>query len=149
MVSRQPVDVADAATYPELVSRPLDAAGRLILHPREVLLARTHERIGLSGALSGLIDGTSDLARLGVAVVLAHQVSPGWGYPHGAALTLEITSHLAHDVLLRPGMRIANLLILRGGRARRCYGDMPAHHPTEGWSVASRLSAAEAARDTP
>ncbi len=147
LVSRRPVDVDDAATYPELVPRPLDDAGRLVLHPGEVLLARTRERVGLSGTLSGLLDGTSDLARLGITVVLAHQVSPGWGMPHGAALTLEIASRLAHDVLLRPGMRIANLLVMRGGVANRSYGDMPAHHPTEGWSVASRLSAAEAARD--
>ena len=64
-------------------------------------------------------------------------------------LTLEIAFRLAHDVLLRPGMRIVNLLVLRGAPADRSYGDMPAHHPTEGWSVASRLSAAEVTRRTP
>lgn len=149
LVSRQTVDVADADTYPELVSRSPDPSGRLVLHPGEVLLARTRERIGLADQLCGLLDGTSDLARLGVTVVLAHQVSPGWGMPHGAPLTLEIASHLAHDVLLRPGMRIANLLVLRGGQAQRSYGDMPAHHPAEGWSIASRLSTAEALRRGP
>jgi dCTP deaminase len=149
LVSRQPVDIDDAATYPELVPRPLDARRRLVLRPGEVLLVRTHERVGLSTRLSGLLDGTSDLARLGITVVLAHQVSPGWGWPDGAVLTLEIASRLAHDVLLRPGMRIANLLVFRGASADRSYGDMPAHHPTEGWSVASRLSAAEVTRRTP
>lgn len=149
LVSRQTVDVADADTYPELVSRSLDPNGRLVLHPGEVLLTRTRERVGLAGQLCGLLDGTSDLARLGVTVVLAHQVSPGWGMPDGAPLTLEIASHLAHDVLLRPGMRIANLLVLRGAHAQRSYGDMPAHHPTEGWSIASRLSTAEALRRGP
>jgi dCTP deaminase len=149
LVSRQPVDVVDVTTYPELVPRPLDACGRLVLHPHELVLARTQERVGLSLRLSGLLDGTSDLARLGITVVLAHQVSPGWGYPRGAALTLEIASHLAHDVLLRPGMRIANLLVIRGGRAGRSYGDMPGHHPTGGWSIASRLGVAEAARGEP
>ena len=149
LVSRQPVDIDDATTYPQLIERPLDAKGRLVVRPGEVLLARTQERIGLSSRHSGLLDGTSDLARIGVTVVLAHQVSPGWGWPDGAALTLEIASRLAHDVLLRPGMRIANLLVLRGVSADRSYGEMPAHHPTEGWSVASRLSAAEATRRTP
>jgi dCTP deaminase len=148
LVSRQPVDIDDDATYPDLVPRPLDARGRLVLRPNEVLLVRTHERVGLSSCLSGLLDGTSDLARLGITVVLAHQVSPGWGWPGGAVLTLEIASRLAHDVLLRPGMRIANLLVFHGAAADRSYGDMPAHHPTEGWSVASRLSAAEVTRRT-
>lgn len=146
LVSRQAVDAADPTTYPDLVPRALDAQGRLVLRPGEVLLAPTRERVALSPRLAGLLDGTSDLARLGVTVVLAHQVSPGWGLPHGAPLTLEITSRLVHDVLLRPGMRVANLLVLRGGAARRPYGDMPAHHSTQGWSVASRLAASEAAR---
>lgn len=149
LVSRQPVDVVDATTYPDLVPRPLDGSGRLVLGPGEVLLARSHERVALSERLSGLLDGTSDCARLGLAVVLAHQVSPGWGRPHGAPLTLEITSRLAHEVALRPGMRIANLLVLRGARARRPYTAMPAHHPPGGWSVASRLGDAEAARRSP
>lgn len=113
LVSRQPVDIDDDSTYPQLVERSLDELGRLVVRPGEVLLVRTHERVGLSGRHSGLLDGTSDLARIGVTVVLAHQVSPGWGWPNGAALTLEIASRLAHDVLLRPGMRIANLLVLR------------------------------------
>lgn len=71
---------------------------------------------------------------------------PGYGMPDGAPLTLEIVSRLQHDIHLRPGVRIANLMLLRGRRALRSYRDMAAHHPTPGWSAASRLSEAEAAR---
>lgn len=141
-----PVDIADEATYPELAPRIPDADGALILRSGEVLLARTRERIGLSKKLAGLLDGTSDWARLGISVVLAHQVSPGWGMPNGAPLTLEIVSRLPHDVLLRPGVRIANLMIMRGGHARRSYRDMHGHHEPDGWSARSRLSIAEAER---
>ncbi len=143
LASRQPVDVLDAATYPDLVPRPVDELGRITLHPGEVMLVRTHERVGLSTRLVGLLDGTSDWARLGVSVVLAHQVSPGYGMPDGAPLTLELVSRLGHDLHLRPGVRIANLMLLRGRRARRSYTDMPAHHPSTGWSAASRLGEAE------
>jgi dCTP deaminase len=146
LTSRQPVDVADPKTYPELVPRPVDRFGCIVLSPGEVLLARTWERVGLSRRLAGLLDGTSDWARLGVSVVLAHQVSPGYGMPDGAPLTLEIVSRVQHDVRLRPGTRIANLLLLRGRRARRPYGALPANHSVPGWSVASRLGDAEAAR---
>lgn len=147
LAPRGPVDAADPRTYPDLVGRPVDAAGHLVLCPGEVLLARTHERIALAPTLSGLLDGTSDWARLGVTVVLAHQVSPGYGWPGGAPLTLEIVSHVGCEVRLRPGMRIANLLVMRGRPARRTYTDMPAHHSSATWSVASRLGDAEATRD--
>jgi dCTP deaminase len=146
VASRRPVDVANVETYPELVPRPIDRFGCIVLHPREVLLARTLERVGLSRRLAGLLDGTSDFARLGISVVLAHQVSPGYGMPDGAPLTLEIISRLEHDVWLRPGVRIANLLLLRGRRADRPYGALPANHSVPGWSVASRLGDVEAAR---
>lgn len=146
LASRRPVDVTDPATYPDLVPRHLDPHGHLVLSPGEVLLARTRERVGISERLAGLLDGTSDWARLGVSVVLCHQVSPGFGMPHGAPLTLEIVNRLAHDVLLRPGVRIANLLLVRGRRASRSYRGLPANHSTPGWSVASRLGEAEAAR---
>jgi dCTP deaminase len=146
LASRQLVDVTDPATYPELVPRPVDPAGCIVLRPGEVLLVRTWERVGLSDRLAGLLDGTSDWARLGISVVLAHQVSPGYGMPNGAPLTLEIVSRLEHHVRLRPGIRIANFLLLRGRRARRSYGAMPAHHSSPGWSIGSRLAEAEAVR---
>lgn len=104
------------------------------------MLARTQERVGVGERLAGLVDGTSDWARLGVSVVLAHQVSPGYGMPDGTPLTLEIVSRLSYDVLLRPGTRIANLMLLRGRRVRQSYRDMPAHHSSAEWSVGSRLA---------
>ena len=146
LASRQPVDVTDPTTYPELVPRPATSDGCLALAPGEVMLAPTHERVGISGRLAGLLDGTSDWARLGVSVVLCHQVSPGFGMPDGAPLTLEIVNRLAHEFRLRPGTRIANLLLIRGRRARRSYRNMPANHSLPAWSIASRLSDAEAAR---
>jgi dCTP deaminase len=138
--SQQPVDVADADTYPLLQARDLDPEGRLLLRPREAMIVRTQERIGLCDRLAGLLDGTSDYARLGISVVLAHQVSPGYGMPDGSPLTLEIVSRLGHDVFLRPGARIANLMLLRGRWAERSYRDMPANHSSATWSVRSRLS---------
>lgn len=138
--SQQPVDVADADTYPLLQARDPDPEGRLLLRPREAMIVRTQERIGLCDRLAGLLDGTSDYARLGISVVLAHQVSPGYGMPDGSPLTLEIVSRLGHDVFLRPGARIANLMLLRGRWAERSYRDMPANHSSATWSVRSRLS---------
>ncbi|WP_252436901.1 dCTP deaminase [Pseudonocardia humida] len=144
--SQTDVDALDPATYPKAMPRLVDNRGVVVLRPGEVMLARTRERIGLGERLAGLVDGTSDWARLGVSVVLAHQVSPGYGMPDGSPLTLEIVSRLSHDVLLRPGTRIANLMLLRGRRVRQSYRDMPANHSQPEWSFESRLGEAEALR---
>jgi dCTP deaminase len=147
--SHQPVDIAQEHTFPHLLARPVDEHGRIVIRPGEVMLARTQERVGLSDRLAGILDGTSDYARLGISVVLSHQVSPGYGMPTGSPLTLEIVSRLRHDVHLRPGVRIANLMLLRGSRAQRSYRDMPANHSTPHWSVRSRLSEVVGEDDQP
>jgi dCTP deaminase len=143
LTSEAVFDPTDVKTYPGHEQRGVDERGVIVLHPGEVMLARTQERIGLGNRLAGIVDGTSDWARLGVSVVLSQQVSPGYGMPFGTPLTLEIVSRLGHDVLLRPGTRIANLMLLRGRRVRRSYGDMPANHSQPEWSFRSRLSEAE------
>jgi len=140
--ARSDVDVADAATHPVLVPRDPDAEGRLRLNPGEVMLAPTLERISLPAGIAGLIDGTSDYARLGISVVLSHQVSPGYGSdsPSGAILTLEIVSHLSRAIFLRPGTRIGNLMLLRCGPVERPYPLMPANYSRDVLVRASRLA---------
>ena len=135
-----PVDIADAATHPRLHPREPDEQGRLRLDPGEVMLAPTLERVALGRHLAGLVDGTSDYARLGISVVLCHQVSPGFGTPNGAILTLEIVSRLAQPVYLRPGTRIGNLMLLRCAGARRPYPEMPANYSDDTAVRASRLA---------
>jgi dCTP deaminase len=124
------VDVADRMTHPQLEAREMDEHGRLRLDPGEILLAPTLERLALSPRVAGLIDGTSDYARLGISVVLSHQVSPGYGSDtaDGAILTLEIVSRLAEAVYLRPGTRIGNLMLLRCRTVGRAYPEMPANY---------------------
>jgi dCTP deaminase len=142
LVAEDEIDVADASTHPVLVPREPDATGRLRLDPGEVLLAPTLERISLPPGLAGLIDGTSDYARLGISVVLSHQVSPGYGsdVPGGAILTLEIVSRLSRTVFLRPGTRIGNLMLLRCRPAERPYPMMPANYSRDVLVRASRLA---------
>ena len=125
-----PIDSADASTHPRLVARSLDG-GRIVVYPGEVLLAPTLERVKLPDTMVGLIDGTSDVARLGLTMVLAHQVSPGFGTPDGAVLTLEIVSHLSEAICLWPGMALCNLMLLRCGPVAQPYSAMPFNHSAE------------------
>lgn len=143
--TRGPVDVASAETHPVLEPRATDESGRLRLEPGEVMLAPTLERVALSPRLAGLMDGTSGFARLGISVVLSHQVSPGFGSDSagGAILTLEIVSRLPETVYLRPGCRIGNLMLLRCRPARRPYPHMPANYSRDVVVRASRLADAD------
>lgn len=140
--SRGAIDVARRDTHPDLVARLPDHLGRLRLGPGEVMLAPTLERIALSPRLAGLVDGTSDYARLGISVVLSHQVSPGFGSdcPGGAILTLEIVSRLSETVFLRPGTRIGNLMLLHCREAQRPYPTMVANYSRDVLVRASRVA---------
>jgi dCTP deaminase len=140
LVTHGPVDVADRSTHPELVLKEPDGRGRLAIEPGEVVLAPTLEKIGLSENLAGLVDGTSDYARLGIGVVLCGQVSPGFGRDTGAVLTLEIVNHLRHPVLLYPGARICNLMLFASSGSERPYGAMPHNYSSDHAVVASRLA---------
>lgn len=135
------VDTADASTYPELRPRELDERGRLRVEPGEVVLAPTLERIGLSERLAGLLDGTSSYARLGIGVVLSGQVSPGFGRTNPAVLTLEIVNHLRHPVLLHPGTRIANLMLLPCTGSVAPYDTFRHGYGADQTVAASRLAA--------
>ncbi|MFD5096982.1 dCTP deaminase [Amycolatopsis thailandensis] len=134
------VDIADRSTYPELRPKELDAEGRLRVEPGEVVLAPTLEKIGLSEKLAGLVDGTSDYARLGISVVLCGQVSPGFGSEKGAVLTLEIVNHLRHPVLLHPGTRICNLMLFATTGSDQSYGAMPNNYSSDHTVAPSRLA---------
>jgi dCTP deaminase len=140
LVTTGPVDVADRSTHPDLVLKEPDAQGRLVIEPGEVVLAPTLEKIGLSENLAGLVDGTSDYARLGISVVLCGQVSPGFGRDTGAVLTLEILNHLRHPVLLYPGARICNLMLFASSGSELPYGELSHNYSSDHGVVASRLA---------
>ncbi|MEA5367163.1 dCTP deaminase [Amycolatopsis sp., V23-08] len=123
--SRGTVDIADRSTYPDLVPKDLDTKGRLVVEPGEAVPARAMGKIGLSENLVGLVDGTSDYARLGISVVLCGQVIPGFGRGKLAAITLEIVNHLRHPVLLYPETRTCNSMLLSSTGSEQPYDVMP------------------------
>ena len=141
LVTDGPVDTADASTFPRLKPKEFDDRGRLAIEPGEVVLAATFERIGLSTRLVGVLDGTSDYARLGMSVVLSHQVSPGFGGAGGSIITLEIVSRLPQVVYLYPETRICNLMLFKCRRSSlRSYGEMPHNYSTDIAVSSSRLA---------
>ncbi len=76
------------------------------LHPRELALGITVERVTLPHHLVGWLDGRSSLGRLGLLVhVTAHTIDPGWN----GRVTLEFVNIGPVPLALWPGMRICAL----------------------------------------
>lgn len=73
------------------------------LHPHELALGVTIERVAIPDDLAGRLDGRSSLARLGLMVhITAHTIDPGWD----GCITLEFYNSGRFPLALRPGMRI-------------------------------------------
>ena len=73
------------------------------LHPGELALGMTLERITLPHDIAGWLDGRSSLARVGLMVhITAHTIDPGWE----GHITLEFVNVGRLPLALRPKMRI-------------------------------------------
>lgn len=80
------------------------------LEPGDFVLASTVERVRIPRRLVGRLEGRSSLGRLGIVVhVTAGYIDPGFE----GRITLEIANLNPNPVLLVPGMRIAQLSLLR------------------------------------
>ena len=102
-----------------------EEAGRLLpkevmLRPREFCLATTKERVKIPPDLIGQLEGRSSLGRLGLLVhITAGLIDPGFE----GQITLEIYNVSEFQIVLRPGMRISQLTLMRlSSPAERPYG---------------------------
>jgi dCTP deaminase len=83
---------------------------RFILRKNQFVLANTTERISLSNNISAMLEGRSSLARFGIMVhMTGGVVHAGFGAKQPSTLTLEIYSVNPNDIILKPGMKIAQL----------------------------------------
>lgn len=78
-------------------------SGAFYLHPGELALGMTIEKIRLPNNIVGWLDGRSSLARVGLMVHLtAHTIDPGWN----GRIALEFFNSGRFPLALRPRMRI-------------------------------------------
>jgi dCTP deaminase len=109
--------------YSETDTRPIDpdrpddldlrsiymAHGGFLLRPNQFALGCTEESVAIPPQYVGRIEGKSSRGRIGLIVhVTAGYVDPGF---YGV-LTLEMLNVNSRPILLRPGMRIAQLSVL-------------------------------------
>jgi dCTP deaminase len=80
-----------------------------ILHPGELVLGSTWERVKLASDLVARLDGKSSLGRLGLLIhSTAGWVDPGWD----GHLTLELANVSNLPITLYPGMKIGQISFL-------------------------------------
>lgn len=75
------------------------------LKPHEFMLAHTVETINCEPDTVGIVMGKSSIARMGLQVEAAGLVDPGFS----GQITLELTNMTSNTLILRPGMRIAQI----------------------------------------
>ncbi|MFH1508677.1 MAG: dCTP deaminase [bacterium] len=102
------IDVSDPASFKDLTSEIVIEKNKgFIVHPHDFVLGVTKEAIELPNDLSVRIDGRSSLGRIGIIVhSTAGHVDAGFK----GNLTLEITNIGVMPVILRPGMRICQIV---------------------------------------
>jgi dCTP deaminase len=82
----------------------------VLLRPGQFILGATEEVIGLSPRIAGLLSTLSHLARCGLSGVgTSSWVSPGFGWSHPTALTLELVNHGNRSIAIEPGMPICHI----------------------------------------
>ena len=112
-----PANPDETAPTVEISVAPADV---FRLMPGQFILGSTVEKVAIPADIVGRIEGKSSLGRLGLLIhATAGYVDPGFQ----GDLTLEISNGSANPILLRPGMRIAQLALLQAtSPAERPYG---------------------------
>ena len=112
----QPIDPSNpgfkVGRFIEDRSKRESIVGGYELKPNKLTIGSTHERVELPLHLAARIEGRSSLARLGIAVhATAPTVHPGFQ----GQLALEIINSGPFDIILKPGLAIAQLIVERVG----------------------------------
>jgi dCTP deaminase len=96
-----------------------------VLHPGEFALGHTSETFSLPDDVVGIVNGKSSLGRLGLQVhATAGYVDPGFR----GVIVLELSNVATLPILLRPGMKVAQMVFQRMDRA----AEQPYGHPALG-----------------
>lgn len=111
-----------------------------VLHPGEFALGHTAETVGCPHDIVGVVNGKSSLGRLGIQVhATAGFIDPGFR----GTVVLELSNVANLPIILRPGMKIAQLVFQRLDRpAERPYGhpDLKSKYQGQQGATASKYN---------
>lgn len=92
--------------------------GKLYLHSGEFMLGSTLEYLRLPNHIGAYVTSRSSWGRMGLVIATAVAVAPGFA----GVITLELTNLGSAPLILRPGVRIAQILFHRCLGVERAYG---------------------------
>lgn len=90
---------------------------KFVLHPKQFVLGSTLEYLVLPVDLHGEVSGRSTWGRTGLVIATATTVAPGF---HGC-ITLELANEGMVPLILRPGEKIAQLVLHKAEPATEPY----------------------------
>jgi len=136
-MAREEVKAAiDSVMSDELVLKPGEV---FYLHPGELALGVTMEKVELSDDICGMINGRSSLARLGLMVhSTAHFVDPGWS----GKIVLEFFNCGRLPLGLRAGMSVCAIAFepLSSPAKRHYRARLDAKYAGQTGATASRIA---------
>ena len=114
MAHRPPaiVDLTDQDQIDAMYSETLVGWHSFTLRRSELVLVHTDHPVALPRSVGGLIGGLSHMARLGLMV---HLDTPIVDAGFNGLLTIEMFNAGPSDVILRPGMPVAKVILYRVG----------------------------------
>jgi len=89
---------------------------KIFLHPKEFVIGATLEYLGLPRDIGGYVTSRSSWGRAGLAIATATAVAPGFR----GVITLELANIGTAPIVLRPGVRIAQIIFHRS-QAQELY----------------------------
>lgn len=103
-------------------------ASPYVLRPGHFILASTLETFNIPEDLSGVFRLKSSLAREGLALCGAEFADPGW---HDSVATLGLKNYRQlHPVMLWPGRKIAQLILMETAAPDRSYAETGRYNAT-------------------
>jgi dCTP deaminase len=126
MIAKNIADIVDSANPANFWETKEITERGFILNPNQFILGTIYEKIGIGKKLSCQIEGRSSVGRMGIMVhVTAGIIHAGWGITDPSRITLEMYSVNPNPVILRPGIKIAQLTFVRlDEEAEKGYDEM-------------------------
>lgn len=115
----------------------IDPEDGFVLRPGQFLLATSDEYVRIPRMLAARAEGKSSLGRIGLTIhVTAGYIDPGFE----GQVTLEIVNHLPRPIILRAGMRIAQLAFFRMSHTPNNVYGVAGHYQGQRGPTESRFS---------
>ncbi|MFW6016042.1 MAG: dCTP deaminase [bacterium] len=106
--------LSDKIEYDEF---EIDEYDSFVVKPNKFVLAETLEEVSLPNDISAFVEGRSGIGRAGLQVENAGWVDNGFS----GTITLELKNLTDKDIVIKPGMRICQLVFTRTKKPNQPY----------------------------